>query len=558
MFIKTTVSQGYKYLQIIHSYRKEGKVKHKVIANLGRADAIAQSSLENIINSLRKYLDKENSQYKDISKMKETKRVNYGYIAYKKLWKEFNLDEILGDLIKRRKIEYNFKDLIFSLVANRLLFPSSKHGFYTDRDKIFEYDKDLQLREVYASLDILSENKDKIESELFHNNRDLFNMEVDVVFYDVTTYHFESQKADAKRDFGFSKANKVNEVQVVMGLLIDREGRPIGYELFPGNTFDGKTMVKFLKKLKNKFKLNQVIIVADKAMNSKINLKDIKEQGFDYIVSSRIKNLPKKIQQQILSEEGYQDLAGEEKDHIYNYKVIDYDNKVIYEEGKEKKQITLKEKMVCSYSSKRAEKDKQDRQRAIEKAEAIIEEQDHSKIKTKRGYKKYVAEKTNQQTGATPLELDKERIAKEAQYDGYFALQYSREDLSAKEVIRQYHNLYKIEESFRVLKSTMKTRPIFLRTEEHIEGHFIICFIAFMLQRELEFRLRRKSIEYSSDKIKESLSNLEFSQLEIENTPYYLKGEQNKVASDIFALLRIKHPKNLMTTQEAEKYVASP
>lgn len=559
MFLKTTISQGHKYLQIIQSYRKDGKVKHRVVANLGRADAVANSGWENIITAIQKYLNKNQSKFRDISTLKERARVNYGYIVYKKLWDKYSLTKLLDELVGASKIEYDFSTIVFSLVIDRLLIASSKRSFYINRDRYLEYDEQLRLHQVYRVLDILSANKEKIEEDIFNRNRNLFNMKVDIVFYDVTTFHFESQMEDELRDFGFSKANKINEVQVVMGLLIDADGRPIGYELFPGNTFDGKTMLKVLNKLKKLFNLQQVIIVADKGLNSKINLKEIKDNGFDYIVSARIKNMQSSVQEQILSKMGYKDKSNQSEDEIYSYKVIDYENKITYyedEDRKEKKTMILKEKMVCTYSSKRALKDSRDRMRAIEKAKKIIEGQNHNQLKEKRGYKKYITIDAKKETSENAfLKLDEKRIERESRFDGYSAIEYSKEDLSAEEVIEQYHNLYKIEESFRVLKSTMHTRPIYLRSKEHIEGHFVICFFAFLLERELELRLRKRNIEFSSETIKRALNSVEFSEVEIEKEIYYLKGKQDKLASDIFSLLRIKQPRNLLLKEEVKEYI---
>jgi transposase len=575
MFLKTTTSKGIKYLQIIQSYKKDGISRHRVIANLGRADVLVKNGLENIIASLGKLIANSNNNSnnsmperdtnnqslltdnrKDISTIKENSRVNYGYIVYKKLWDKFSISELLDNITKNRKIKYKLSKVVFPLVINRLLSPSSKYYYYCHREQYYQYDEELELQQIYKALDILSENKEKIEEDIFNKNRTLFNMQIDIVFYDVTTYHFESQREDELRDFGFSKANKINEVQVVMGLLIDNEGRPIGYELFPGNTFDGKTILKVLGKLKKLFKLNQVIIVADKGINSKINLKEIKEHGFDYIVSARIRNMSKEVQEKILSLEGYAVMENQSEGEIYKYKVIDYENKIIVpiENTKQKQIITLKEKMVCTYSSRRAAKDQKDRQRAIEKAEKIINRQDTAQLKTKKGYKRYIAEEGKKES-ITKVYLDTERIEKEAKFDGYSAIEYSRENLSALEVLEQYHNLYRIEESFRIIKSTMQTRPIYLRLKEHIEGHFLICFLAFVLERELEFRLRKKAIAYSSEKIKESLNSVEFSEIEIENEKYYLKGKHNQLASEIFSMFRIQQPGNLLTAKQATEYM---
>ncbi len=549
MFLKTTISKGHKYLQIVESYKKQGVSKHKIIANLGRADVLINSGLENIVASLYKLVNKEKTKLRDITTLKEEARLNYGYIVYKKLWNKYSLNQLIKTIGENKKIEYDIEQIVFWLVINRLLSPSSKRAHYLSRQKYINSENETELHQIYRSLDVLAENKEKIEEDIFNKNRNLFNMQIDVVFYDVTTFHFESQRKDELRDFGFSKANKVNEVQVVMGLLIDNEGRPIGYELFPGNTFDGKTMLRILRKLKTKFNINRIVIVADKGLNSKINFKEIKSNGFDYIVSSRIKNMSKKLQNQILDEKGYISYS-----EGYKYKVIDYENEVVYknEETKKTEQLILKEKIVCTYSDKRAIKDKRDRQRAVEKAKELLENRDYGKLKRKSGYKKYI---NIEGSPAQSYNLDEERIKTDARFDGYYAISYSKLDLSPEEVISQYHNLYRIEESFRLLKSTMKTRPIYLRKKEHIEGHFVICFFAFLLERELELRLRKRKIEYSSEKIKEALNSLEFSKIKIENETLYLRGKYEPLASKIMGILKIKLPQKLNTTEQIEEFL---
>jgi len=495
----------------------------------------------------------------DITTMEEKDRFNYGYIAYKKLWDKYSITEILEEL-DTKKVKYDLSEIVFSLVINRLLNPSSKLYHYNSKKHYLGTENESELHDIYRSLGLLSKNKEEIEKILFEKSRNLFNMKVDIVLYDVTTFHFESQRADELRNYGFSKANKINEVQVVMGLLVDVEGRPIGYELFPGNTFDGKTMLKIVRKLKDRYELNQIIIVADKGLNSKINLKEIKEAGFDYIVSARIRNMSKQVQERIFNDEGYKSINKDEKEGIYKYKTLDYVNNFIYEDKDEngeiqkREKISLTEKLVCSYSYKRASKDRSDRLRGVEKASKLIASKDTSKLKDKKGYKRYIETKGKEEI--TEMYLSKERIEKEERFDGYYAIEYSNLSMDAEEVINKYHDLYKIEESFRVLKTTVETRPIYLRTAEHIEGHFVVCFLAFLLERELELRLRQREIEYSAEKIKRALNSMEFSEIEIEANKFYMKSKNESLGSKIFELLKLKTPKNLLTQQQVSEYLA--
>ncbi len=561
MFLKSTISKGNTYLQIVQSYREGDDIKHKVFANLGRLDFLLANGLGNIVKSLHKYLPDEGAPNKlDITTLEEKERVNYGYIAYKKLWDKFSITELLKSLNISKKIKYEYVDIIFSLVINRLMQPSSKLYHYNHREHYLATDNESELHDIYRSLKVLSDNKEEIQRDIFEKNRNLFNMKVDIVLYDVTTFHYESQKVDELRNYGFSKAHKINEVQVVMGLLVDNEGRPIGYELFPGNTFDGKTMIKILQKLKEKFELNQVIIVADKGLNSKINLKDIKEAGFDYVVSARIRNMTGKVQTEILSQENYEEIPTEKKDESYKYKVMDHKYNFIYEEKDnndkvtKREKISLTEKLVCTFSTRRARKDESDRLRGIEKAQKIIDRQDTSSLNKKKGFQRYIHEEVKEEKKKV-LSLDIEKIKNEERFDGYYAIQYSKLDMSPLEVINKYHDLYKIEESFRILKTTMETRPIFLRNNEHIEGHFVVCFLAFLLERELELRLRRLEIDYSAEKIKEALNSLEFSKIEIEGRTFYMKSKCQSLASKIMDLLRIKQPGNLLNEEQIIDYM---
>jgi transposase len=422
----------------------------------------------------------------------------------------------------------------------------------------------LALQHLYRSLDVLAEQKEQLETALYEKHRSLFNMSVDVVFFDVTTFSFESQQADTLREFGFSKDGKLNEVQVVLALLIDKDGRPISFELFPGNTFEGHTLLSTLDRIKERFQIDQVIIVADKGLNSKLNLKQIKDRGYDYIVSCRLKKLPQAMKAQVLSPCDDQpipirDVFGMEDDaqkpHTFKYKVLDYTNVVKYQDEQQPKTLTveLREKLICSWSSRRAAKDKADRQRQVEKARKAITE-NHPSILSHRGYKRYI-KKSNRANTDDTLSLDQEKIEAEARFDGYAAIQCSQLDCGVIEVMRAYRQLLKIEESFRVIKSPLRTRPVFVWTPEHVKGHFGVCFLAFALERELEYRLNRRGIDNSPEQIKSALRSMQCSELEIEDEPHYLRGKHESLASQIFAVLKVKQPINIMTKQQWGDYL---
>ena len=254
MFIRVINSKNHKYIKVVENYREDGKVKQKVIANLGKLEDISEREAENIASKLllltksKKAVDKE----KSTPSIEELDRYNYGYVVYKRLWDRFKLDEILDKLVEDKEIEYDFKSVVFSMVIDRLLKPKSKLALVENKEDYFYINDELQLNHIYRSLDILSKNKLNIEEALFNRNKTLFNISTDIVFYDVTTFYYESKNENDLKKFGYSKDGKFGDVQIVMGLMIDKNGLPIGYELFSGNTFDSKTMVKVLDNLKKK------------------------------------------------------------------------------------------------------------------------------------------------------------------------------------------------------------------------------------------------------------------------------------------------------------------
>jgi transposase len=538
MFLKISKSKGNEYISIAHSYREKGKIKQKIVGKIGRKDAFSCDDVEKIVKSLLKIVN-SNMIISNSDNISEEERLKWGCVeAYRKLWNVFDFDNILKTAFKDSEHEFNALNAIFPAILDRLIIPCSKLKSFETQNKYFEIEES-ELHHFYRSLDLLAEHKEEIEKQIFLKNLALFNQKIDVVFYDVTTYYFESNKADEFKEFGFSKDNKINEVQVMMGLLIDLEGRPIGYELFPGNIFEGNTLEISLDKLKERFNINRVVIVADRGLNSKLNFKKIKEKGYDYIVGSKLKNMSAKVKKEALDLSSYNYIGENTDENSLKYKVIEYINPVKTEEGI----IEFKERIICTYSPKRSKKDKKDRERFIEKAKELLNTP--SKLNNKRGAKKYI-----DSTIENPI-LDEEKIQEDSQWDGIYGIQTSTEDLSIKEIEEAYHQLWKIEESFRVLKTNLEARPIYHWTERRIKGHFVLCFIAFLLERTLELELKKNNISYSVKNIRASLSALELSVINMEDKKYILRSNPDELAKNIFKTLKIKMP------QQFEPYVVT-
>jgi hypothetical protein len=451
VFVKTTKSKNYEYIKLVESYWEDGTTKHRVLFNFGRRDLIKND--QSFINMVKKLceiaeLPTVGERRAALADCSEAAMLNYGYFAYAELWERLGIANCLRRIHDKSRIGFRFADTVFLMAVQHLLSPRSKLATYEHQDSYFGLKK-AKLQHLYRALDKLCEEKEFIENELFEQNYRVYDQKVDVVFYDVTTFAFESVIADELRNFGFSKDCKFNEVQVVMGLLIDTGGLPVGYELFAGNTFDGKTLVKSLENIKKRFGINRVIIVADRGINSKGNLNLIKEAGYGYIVASKIRAMSEKVLAAIFDESGYTSLKDEDGD-TFRYKKFDYLNTFTDENGVKHQ---LEESLIVSFSEKRLRKDKNDRERLIEKAKKLLQNPEGIKASNRRGGKKYLRDTSAQEA---TWELDEKRIAQDARFDGYYGIQTSEKDLSALEVMDAYHTLWRIEESFRVMKSTLE------------------------------------------------------------------------------------------------------
>jgi transposase len=536
MFLKVRQHKNKSYVSIVESVWEKGKSRHRNVASLGALPPELMAALG------RKFLRAAGAK-DSLGELKEIKRVNWGAnLVYRHLWNLFELDTVLRSSFRKSKVRFNACEAVYNIVMDRLIEPSSKLQSYR-RQGYYLGINHVDLQHYYRCLNLLSKHKDTIEEKLFSRNIDLFNMSVDIVFYDVTTLYFESVRGDTLKNFGFSKDHKFGEVQVVVGLLIDQEGRPVGFDVFPGNTFEGNTLLKSLEKLKKRFQIERVIIVADRGINSKVNLKAIRDAGYHYIVGSRLRSMPKQIQKTVLDLSSYRAIRSDEQGQVvFKMKNVERKNRITIPATKtQPKQIVeLEEKLVCSWSLERAQKDRKDRERLIVKANDLV--QTPSKLNPKRGAKRYVKSETN-----GSVSLDKEKIEKDKEWDGIYGIQCSELTMGDEDICQAYKKLWKIEESFRVLKTNLQTRPIFHWTPERIKGHLVTCFIAFLLTRTLELTLRSHKIDFSIAKINETLSKLEASLVQNEQDTFYLRSNIPALGRNLLKALKIKPPKSVFT-----------
>ena len=529
MIVQVYTNRGNKYVRVVHSYRdpETNKPKMKVIKNYGNLEKLLKQD-KNFLEKLEKEIKEKNERLKEsaLDKIKKIEadnfekeglvRKNYGYLVYEKIWQELGISRWIKDIKTRSKIE--IKEILKQLVFQRLLTPSSKKSAYDHRENYVDFRNDLILEDYYRVLDIIYDEKEKLEKHLNSTLKKKFNRELNIVLYDVTTYYFESVKKDEIKGFGFSKDNKVNQVQVVMGLLIDNNGIPISYELYPGNTSEFSTLYPVIKDLKEKYKLKKVIVAADRGLNSGKNLFLLKELGLDYVMAYKLKGAKKEIKEKLF-EDGY--IVEKE----FKYKLIEH-VKEIRIDGKTEK---IQDNLLLGYSEKRAKKDKADRQRLLDKADRLLNNPSMMKQELKKGGKKFI----KVTKGNLDIELDVKQIEEAEKMDGFFAIEYSQKELTGREVREIYGSLWKIEDSFRVLKTNLEARPIFVWSEKRIRAHFLICYLALVIERYLEKLLKDNNVNLSTAKIQEAIRNTTLGSVETLMGDYYIKDAESKEYLDI-------------------------
>lgn len=534
-FIRIEKKSSGDYIRIVRTVRKGGKPTHQTLYSLGKVQDYTPDQLARIG---KKLLQASGADLSDLiripdQELEELGRYNYGfYLVYSRIFKYYGLDQILVRIGKRKKLSYDLSNAVLLMLLERLHDPVSKRGNYFNQQEYLGITP-VKLQHLYRSLDYLSEHQQYLQEHIFHSQRTLFNQQLDVVFYDVTTFYFESEveQAEALRQKGFSKDGKIGSTQVVLGLMIDKQKNPIGYQLYKGNTFEGHTFVDAIKRLKARYQVDQLIVVADRGMLSQTNREVVTDQGYSFIMGERLKSLPQPLKNQLLDLPGYElEWVSSAQDPV----VVRY--RVFQHEGR---------KIIATYSQQRAEKDQKDRQQRLAKAEQLLKYPQGLKNKARRFFLK--------QQGGGKYVLDQDKINEQARYDGFLAITTNTKQVSAEQVLDHYHHLFQIEHSFRTFKSYLETRPMFHWTDKRIEGHMCLCYLCYVLLNHLHKKL--KTYEMSEHAIRKALAKMQVSHIKQLNEEYYLKSRASKEEKNILNALNIKPLTNLIPVEKIKKYL---
>ena len=508
MFLRQNFDKrsGRTYLAIIQGYRdKDGKSKQKTIQGIGYLDELLKHYKDPVayFTKVAAEMDKERKNNMTVTitldkngqlERGAVNRKNYGYVVFSKIYHELEIDRFLKNARRHENFKFNTDAIMRLLVYTRLLYPGSKRASVLNKDIFFDPFK-FSLDDVYGALTHFN----KISEELqWHLNRQVtrqYGRETDLVYYDVTNYYFEIDKEDSLRKKGASKDNKKSPI-VQMGLLLDKAGLPVSYELFPGNTHDSQTLLPMLTRLKKDFGIKRIVTVADKGLNSGDNIAYSTILGDGYIYSKSVRGASESFKKWVLDESGYRQLTDNYK--LKSKIIPDAHINVTVGQAGRKKQFKLEQKLVAFYSEKYAARAKHKREEAIAKAVRMIENPAKYRRTFDYGAAGYIENlKIDKETGeilniGDHLILNSAKIEEEEKFDGYYAIVTSELDDTDEHIIEMYRGLWRIEESFKVTKSVLGARPVFLQTPEHINAHFLTCFVSLLIARAVELRLGGK------------------------------------------------------------------
>jgi len=444
-----------------------------------------------------------------ITNLKEESRINVGIEdIFGKLYSEIGFHDLLS-----KAHQETLRQIIFA----RLLEPSSKRRLsYVSEEK---FDKEIPLDRIYRMMDKLMKESSIVENKIFTATEKAVGGKVSLMLFDVTTLSFEAISEDDLRAFGFSKDFKFNTTQVVLALATTQEGLPVGYRLFPGNTAESKTLIQSINAWREHIPIDEVTVIGDRAMMSEDNLSALEAAGFYYVVAFPLRKLSKKEQLPILDVGSYTAINSDNE--ISSYKITEKNNR----------------KIISTYSKKRAEKDRKDRERLVKKLEKKLQTcKDAKRLINTKGYLKYT-----DISGKATAKIDETKIERDAQWDGLHGV-ITNKPIVGCEIYEEYRRLWVIEESFRINKHNLKMRPIYHFTPNRIQAHILICYIVFTLIRHLQFQLKKASQSMSAFRIIDALRDVQASIMcdAVNGTRYKMLSRLTEDAEIIYDTLQIE------------------
>lgn len=574
MRLQIVKSKNAASLYVVKSIFENGRRSSKVVEKLGTyADLTKALDGKDPIEWAKKYVDelnkKENEQKRDVLvKYSPTKLIskadqryfNGGYLFLQKIYYELGLNKICKTIADRHKFTFNLDSILSRLVYGRIIFPSSKLATY-ELSKNFIEQPDFELQHIYRSLEVLSKETDYVQSELYNNSLNVCDRNKGILYYDCTNYYFEIEQEEGLRQYGVSKEHRPNPI-VQMGLFMDGDGLPLAFCINKGNTNEQTTLKPLEKKIISDFGLSKFIVCTDAGLASNANRKfnNVKDRAF--ITTQSVKKLKSHLKEWALDTRGWL-LSGSKDKYEYDITKLDEqtDKDKIFYKQRWINEDDLEQNLVVTFSVKYKTYQQTIRNRQIERAQKVIDT-NPKKLKkcNANDYKRFIAK-----THCTPdgeiadkiaYGIDTRLISQEAMYDGFYAVCTNLED-DASEIIKVNRRRWEIEESFRIMKTEFKARPVYLQRDNRIQAHFMTCFISLLIYRLLEKRL---SGEHTCNEIISGLRDMNFYEIKGEGyIPTYTRTDFTDALHDNFGfrtdyqILTAKQMKKILKDTKNQK-----
>lgn len=538
MFARIKTAGKYQYLQIVENRKEAGKVRQQVIATIGRMDQLqGKGRVETLIRSLSRFSEQALLILSGKSDIAADARTIGPALIFERLWQESGIQGAINKLVRERKFKFDVERAIFLTVLHRLMISGSDR--FCDkwrRDHLIFGVDDLKLHHCYRAMSFLGEalsdqtdampfsprrNKDRVEELLFRANRHLFT-ELDLVFFDTTSIYFEGQGGQTLGHKGYSKDHRPDLNQMVVGAVLNEKGRPICCEMWPGNTTDVTTLAPQTDRLRQRFRIRKICVVADRGMISHDNLEDLKERGISYILGVRMRRV-KDVHMDVLSRAGrYRDVYPESSDRS---QPAPLKVKEVFHNGA---------RYIVCLNASQARKDAADRQAIIASLEEQLKKGAKSLVGNK-GYRKYLKVEKNS------ARIDRDKVETEARFDGKWVLTTDT-TLSADAVALKYKELWQVERVFRDMKSILETRPVYHQNDAAIAGHVFCSFLALVLRKELEQRLIHAGHQFEWSDIKQDLKALKQIEIQEGGTRFVIRSQCKGHCGKIFHAVKVALP----------------
>jgi transposase len=540
MFARLKKSGRYEYLQIVENRRDGAKTTQRVICTVGRLDQLhGKGSIESLIQSLSRFSEKALLILSGKSDVSASAKKIGPALIFERLWEELAIKKVLQGLLSERKFEFDVERSLFLTVLHRLFVSGSDRSCDKwHRDYLIDGVDDLSLHHLYRAMSFLGEEiddqsgatpfalrcmKDLVEEGMFLERRDLFTG-LDLVFFDTTSIYFEGEGGEFLGQKGHSKDHRPDLNQMVVGVVLDNRGKPVCCEMWPGNTTDVKSLIPVTDRIRSRFHVGQFCVVADRGMISADTLRELEDPGrkIPYILGTRMRRV-NEIKREVLSRPGrYREVRVEKK---FSKEPEPLKVKEVLLEGK---------RYIVCLNPRQARKEAQDREAIIASLREKIKTGAKSLIGN-RGYRKYLKIERDS------VSLDQDKIEYESRFDGKWVL-ITNTSLSAEEVALKYKELWQVEHVFRDVKSVLETRPVYHQRDENIKGHVFCSFLALVLRKELDRRLKEHGHDFEWADIKQDLKSLQQVLIEDNGKSLVLRTECVGTCGKVFQAVGVAIP----------------